>query len=493
MSVSESPRHTVVPLPIRMEVGQDEAFWLTSATVVDARDAASEATADMILDWIGTPVDGAPPAPGHPGTLRITREDGHGHEGYRLVVTSEAVTLAASTDAGLFYAAQTLRQLMEPAVEYEAAFPRAYALPAVEIVDRPRFAWRGAMLDVARHFFSVADAKRFVDLMALYKLNRLHLHLADDQGWRIEIPGWPKLTEIGGSTEVGGGPGGFYTLDDYREIVRYAAERHIVVIPEIDMPGHTNAALASYPELTCDGEERPLYTGIRVGFSYLCPEKEETYRFVEDVVRTLAEVTPGPFVHIGGDEVRQLTDEQYAAFMGRAQAIVAGHGKRVLGWDEIAEVDLVPGAVVQVWRPQREAGPGAIARAVDSGAQVVLSPADRIYLDMKRDSTTVLGLNWAGYNSARDAYEWDPADLVPGVPEAAILGVEAPFWSETLATFSDVTVMALPRLAGVAEIGWTPQASRSWPGYRARIAHHAARWTALGLTFDRTPEVDWED
>ena len=188
--------------------------------------------------------------------------------------------------------------------------------------DRPRFAWRGAMLDVARHFFGVEDVKRYVDLLALYKMNRLHLHLADDQGWRIEIPGWPRLTEHGGSSEVGGGPGGFYTAEDYAEIVRYAAERHVMIVPEIDMPGHTNAALASYPELTCDGEAPPLYTGIRVGFSFLCAEKEETYAFIDAVVGALAALTPGPYIHIGGDEVRQLTGEQYAAFMARAQAIV---------------------------------------------------------------------------------------------------------------------------------------------------------------------------
>ena len=484
------PAHALIPIPAQVRLAPTDTFRLTPTTPVRADDDAASAIGAMVLGWIGPPVDGAPEVPAHSGTLRVLRQPGLGDEGYRLAVTSREIRLEATTDAGLFYAAQTLRQLLAPEIEFEAAFPRAYAVPGVRIEDRPRFAWRGAMLDVARHFLPPEDVKRFIDVMVLYKLNRLHLHLADDQGWRIEIPGWPRLTEVGGRSEVGGGAGGFYTLAEYAEIVRYAAERHVMVVPEIDVPGHTNAALVSYPELTCSGEAPPPYTGIRVGFSFLCVEKEETYAFLDAVMGTLAEVTPGPFLHIGGDEVKQLSAEQYARFVARAQAIVHAHGKRVIGWDEIAEVDLVPGSVVQVWRPL-DPSASPVPHAVAAGAELVLSPADRIYLDMKRDSTTTLGLNWAGYNGIRDAYDWDPAHLLPGVPETSILGVEAPLWSETLATFSDVTLMALPRLVGVAEIGWSPQASRQWDAYRHRLAHHAARWTALGLTYDRAPEVPW--
>lgn len=347
------------------------------------------------------------------------------------------------------------------------------------------------MLDVSRHFFEVEDVERLLDLMALHKLNRLHLHLSDDQGWRIEIPGRPALTRVGGRSQVGGGEGGFYTTADYDRIVAYAADRFIMVVPEIDLPGHTNAALTSIPELNCDGVARPPYTGTRVGFSAVCVDAPATWAFVEDVVAALAAQTPGPYIHLGGDEVRRLSEAEYATFVERAQAVVTASGKTFVGWDDVAEVDLGPGAVVQVWRPQSPAVAASVAEAVAAGATVVLSPSDRIYLDIKYDEDTVLGLTWAGLNGVRDAYDWDPGAFMEGVPEAAVLGVEAPLWSETLATIGDVEFMAFPRLAGVAEAGWSPQAARSWDGYRARLGAQGPRWVALGLNFYRSPEVEW--
>ncbi len=501
----------LVPLPASVELRADSAFVLTGATPIRAEPATPEvqAVAAVLVALVGPTqaetlalpgagTSGSGPSEGDPEagtvTLRLGRDD-LGPEGYELDVTGARVTVTAPTPAGLFYGVQTLRQLMPPAVERGAALARAFPVPAVRVVDRPRFEWRGLMLDVARHFFSVEDVERVVDLMALHKLNRLHLHLSDDQGWRVEVPGRPALTEVGGRSEVGGGPGGFYTTADVERIVAYAAARFVTVVPEIDLPGHTNAALAATPDLSCDGVAPPPYTGIRVGFSAVCVEREETYAFVDDVVAALAAVVPGDVVHLGGDEVRTLAPAQYAAFMARAQAIVASHGRTVMGWDEIAQADLAlaPGAIVQVWRPQSPERAASVARAVQAGARLVLSPADRIYLDMKADSSVALGLTWAGLNGVRDAYDWDPDALVPGVPPAAVLGVEAPLWSETLATVRDVEFMAFPRLAGVAEIGWSPQAARSWDGYRARLAALGVRWTALGVPFYRSPEVDWAD
>ena len=490
----------LIPAPASLALAEELAFEMTPETpiVVAPGDADARRIAHVLADLVGTIEDSTPEvvesatAPSGSVHLRLEPRDELGAEGYALEVSSERVELTAATPAGLFYGVQTLRQLLPPRVEYEAARPVPLPIPAVQITDAPRFAWRGAMLDVSRHFFDVEDVTRYIDLMALYKLNRLHLHLSDDQGWRIEIPGRPELTEIGGQTEVGGGPGGFYTTADYEAIVRYAADRFITIVPEIDLPGHTNAALASTPELNCDGEAPDLYTGIRVGFSFVCVEKEETYAFVEDVVRELAARTPGEVIHLGGDEVHQLTPEQYSAFMTRAQAIVAAHGKRFAAWDEVAEVGLPlsEGAIVQVWRPQSAAASAHVADAARRGARLVLSPADRIYLDMKTDSSMALGLAWAGHNDVRDAYDWDPATLVPGVPESAILGVEAPLWSETLATIRDVEFMAFPRLAGVAEIGWSA-AGRSWDEYRVRLAQHGPRWVALGVPFYRSPQVPW--
>lgn len=408
-----------------------------------------------------------------------------GEEGYELSVTPSGVTLRAHRPAGVFRGIQTLRQLLPPAIELQQAQPGAWELPAVAIRDVPRFAWRGAMLDVARHFFGVADVKRFIDLLALYKMNVLHLHLSDDQGWRIEIQSWPNLALYGGSTQVGGGAGGYYTQAEYADIVAYAARRYITVVPEIDMPGHTNAALASYAELNCDGVARPLYSGVEVGFSALCVERDTVYRFVDDVVRELAALTPGPYIHIGGDEVQTLDRAAYAGFIERAQTIVQSHGKRMIGWEEVAHAALSPTSVVQSWRS------AVAAEAVQQGAKLIMSPASRTYLDMKYASDTPLGLSWAGMIEVQDAYAWDPATLLEGVGEQDILGVEAPLWTETIATREQMDYMVFPRLLGIAEIGWSPANGRGWEEYRSRLAAHGPRLAALGVAFYRSPQVPW--
>jgi hexosaminidase len=338
---------------------------------------------------------------------------------------------------------------------------------------------------VSRHFLPAADVKRFVDLMSLYKLNRLHLHLSDDQGWRLEIKSRPELTRVGASTQVGGGPGGFYTQAEYADLVAYAAARHVMVVPEFDLPGHTNAALASIPALNCDGRAPALYTGIRVGFSTVCADSAATYQFVEDVVREAAALTPGPFLHIGGDEVERLTHPQYLAFIGRVQGIVRKYGKRMIGWGETAPAALDPSSVVQHWK--RDSSDVHAAR----GGSVILSPARKVYLDMKYDSATTLGLRWAALIDVKSAYDWEPGTYIPGVPEARILGVEAPVWSETLATRQDFEFMVFPRLLAVAELGWSAPAVRGWEGFRERLAAHGPRLSALGVNFYRAPEVPW--
>jgi hexosaminidase len=414
-----------------------------------------------------------------------------GDEGYEISIRPERIEIRANAAPGAFYGVQTVRQLLPPSWEHQALrLPGpntpAFAIRAMDIHDRPRFAWRGAMLDVARHFLTVDEVKRYVDLLALHKLNRLHLHLADDQGWRIAIKSWPNLATHGGTTEVGGSPGGFYTQEQYAELVKYAGDRFLTVVPEIDMPGHTNAALASYPELNCDGVARQLYTGIEVGFSSLCLEKEITYKFIHDVVGEISALTPGPYFHIGGDEAKTLKPEQYRAFVERAQGIVQSHGKQMIGWDEIAAVKLLPTSIVQHWRPKETP-----AEAVANGAKVIMSIADRSYLDMKYDASTPIGLNWAGLISVKRSYDWDPAGAAEGVPERALLGVEAPLWSETLANIRDVEFLAYPRLAALAEVGWTRQQDRDWDDFRKRLGAQGPRWTALGVNFYRSPEIPW--
>jgi len=510
--------HTIIPLPASVEWMPSDTFHFTEETQIlfDSTDTEAERVGEFLSGLIGNSTETMPPVEARSsdvtdGNIYLTREGASsslGPEGYELTVTASQVTVRAMNSAGLFYGVQTIRHLLPPVVEYTAAYPQPLSLPGVHITDQPRFGWRGMMLDVARHFLPLHDVKRFIDLAALYKLNRLHLHLSDDQGWRVEIPGWPNLTEYGGSTEVGGGVGGYYSTDEYTELVEYAQDRFITVVPEIDIPGHTNAALASYADLNCDGIARDLYIGTNVGFSALCVDKDITYEFLDDVIREISSRTPGPYFHVGGDEVEELSEEEYITFIERMQSMVGSHGKRMIGWDEIALANLDPGSVVQLWRPywptdqtenmdsaqvalrvEFEAG---ILGAVDAGATVVLSPADRLYLDMKYDTSTVLGLTWAGIPDERMSYDWSISDKFNSLPEDAIAGVEAPLWSETLGTLEDFEYMAFPRLAGVAELGWTSASLRDWAEYRMRLGAQSARWMVLGINFRRSPLIPWD-
>lgn len=425
-------------------------------------------------------------------------------EAYRLSVDKKQIRVQASDVAGLFYGAQTIKQLI-PSHGDNKGQNNKFLIAAGTIEDAPEYAYRGMMLDVARHFFTVEDVKHLIDQIAEYKINHLHFHLSDDQGWRIEIKSWPLLTTIGGSTQVGGQGGGFYTQEDYKEIVKYAQDRFITIVPEIDMPGHTNSALASYGELNPgitvpekgalrydrtnlgeDGMATPLYTGIEVGFSTLATNKEVTYRFIEDVIREISEITPGPYFHIGGDESHVTAMEDYIPFIERAQEIVTKYGKKTLGWDEVAHAKLLPTSVAQYWAKAENA-----IMAIEQGSQVLISPAVKAYLDMQYDSTTHLGLHWAAYIELDEAYNWDPTELEEQIKRENILGVEAPLWTETIVTRSDIEYMTFPRLTAIAEIGWTPKNLRNWESYSKRIAWHGQRWEAQGRNFYKSPKVQW--
>jgi hexosaminidase len=492
----------IVPAPASLVSVPGVSYELTPATriVTKSPKAAGVAAglAAALRRATGYPL---PVRPGPAGTggrhggisLGLSGHPRLGQEGYTLEVSRDGVRLEARTAAGLFRGTQTLRQLLPAKIESATVQPGPWTVPGVRIADRPRFGWRGTMLDVSRHFFSVAEVKRYIDLAALYKVNTLHLHLADDQGWRIVIDSWPRLATVGGSTEVGGGPGGFYTKADYTEIVEYAAARHITVVPEIDMPGHTNAALASYAELNCDGVAPPLYTGTEVGFSSLCVDKEITYRFIDDVIRELAALTPGPYIHIGGDEAHSTEHDDYVKFIERVRDIVASHGKTMMGWKEIAAASIAPGSVAQFWGSTTPSDTDIeqARSAVAQGAKIVMSPCDKAYLDMKYTPSSPFGLSWCGLVEAQDSYTWDPAAVVDGIGDADIRGVEAPLWSETIDDIGDAEFMAYPRLAGIAEIGWSPAAGRSWDDYRLRLAAQGPRWEALSVNFYRSPQVPW--
>ena len=411
--------------------------------------------------------------------LSLNSEKSLGEEGYELSITTDSIRLKANYPAGLFYGMHTLRQFLP------IRSSGTLSLPAVLIRDVPRFEWRGAMLDVARHFFGVEDVKRYIDLISHFKINRLHLHLSDDQGWRIEIKSWPRLVEVGGSTQVGGGKGGYYTQEQYKEIVEYARSRYVTIVPEIDTPGHTNAALASYPELNSSEEAPELYIDTQVGFSTLWINSEITYKFLDDVIRELAALTPAPFIHIGGDEARSTPEQDYKKFIKRIQEIVISHGKFAIGWNEIGEAELFPGTIVQQW-----VGVG-YKNAKKQGAKFILSPANKVYLDMKYDTSTPLGLDWAGLISVKDAYNWEPSNYMEGLEESDILGLEAPLWTETVVTIEDIEYMTFPRLVGVAELAWSPK-GQSWEEFRQRLAAHGERMETMGINFFKSPDVEWE-
>ncbi|MEV6985199.1 beta-N-acetylhexosaminidase [Sphaerisporangium sp. NPDC051017] len=487
----------LVPAPVSVEATGDP-FTLTSATRVVVRSGAGARAASYLARLLRRSTGYALPIVQDAGAgggivLDATAPQGLGPEGYRLEVSGKGVLLAADTGEGLFRGVQTLRQLLPAKAESPSRRPGPWRITGARVTDRPRFAYRGAMLDVARHFFTVRQVKRYIDLAAAYKVNMFHLHLSDDQGWRIAIGKWPRLTEVGGRTAVGGDRGGFYTRNDYREIVKYAQDRYVTVIPEIDTPGHTNAALASYARLNCDGRARRPYTGTDVGFSSLCVGKDVTYRFLDDVIGELARLTPGPYIDIGGDEAKSTRRAGYRAFVARVQKIVHRHGKRMMGWEEIADAKPSPDSVAEHWNPVtgRQDGTELARSAARRGVKLVMAPADHAYLDMKYTARTRLGTDWAGLVDVRRAYAWDPARLVAGVGEDDVLGVEAPLWTETARTSRDLEYLAYPRLPGIAEIGWSPARGRSWDDYRVRLAAQGPRWSARSVNFYHSPQVPW--
>lgn len=488
----KSTLEQLIPLPSQVE-RLEGSFEITKETViVNGGDSATEKTAQYFSNFLKSatgfnlkvvaPQD--KPAKNFIVLEISSANNEMSQEGYQLTILKEGISLIAGSDAGLFYGIQTIRQLLPQEIESSTIQSLKWEIPAVNISDKPLYAYRGSMLDVSRHFFNVADVKKYIDYLAYYKMNVFHLHLTDDQGWRIEIKSWPNLTAIGGQKEVGEGMGGFYTQDNYKEIVQYAADRHITIIPEIDMPGHTNAALASYATLNCNDFATQLYTGTEVGFSSLCTQKEITYQFIEDVIRELSAITPGPYIHIGGDESHVTKKEDYIPFMERVQGIVRKYNKTPIGWDEIATSKVLPGTLAQYWADASNS-----KAAVQQGAKIIMAPARKAYLDMQYDSTTTLGLHWAGYVEVDSAYSWDPATLENGIGFNNIIGIEAPLWTETIDNLKDLQYLTFPRLAGYAEIGWTPTNFRNWETYKLRLAEHSKRWDKMNINYYRSPKV----
>ncbi|MFG3258146.1 beta-N-acetylhexosaminidase [Streptomyces sp. NPDC048172] len=489
------PLDQVIPAPASARA-EGKPYTITAKTVIRVT-KGSQRTGEQLAALLRPSTGYRLPVTTRPGKDGIQLRLGEGgaklgDEGYRLEIGKRAAVIKAPRTAGLFHGVQTLRQLLPAEVESRTKKPGPWQLAGGTITDKPRYGYRAAMLDVSRHFFEKDQVKRWIDQLALYKVNTLHLHLSDDQGWRIAIDSWPRLATYGGSTEVGGGKGGYYTKADYKELLDYAADRHMTVVPEIDMPSHTNAALASYAELNCDGKAPPLYTGTDVGFSSLCVPLERTYDFVDDVIREVAAMTPGPYIHIGGDEAHSTSPEDYVKFMDRVQPVVAKYGKTAIGWHQIT-ASPAKGTVAQYWGYDATSTEerGQVVNAAKKGTPLILSPADRAYIDHKYTKDTPYGLSWAGFVEVQRSYDWDPGTYLEGAPADSVLGVEAPMWSETFGENEPLDYMTFPRLPGIAELGWSPRSTHDWDRYKARLSQQAPRWDQLGVEYYRSPQVPW--
>ena len=482
---------TLIPKPKSVTETHEGPFFITEADRVQSEGAdglqavvrrVSEA---LKLGDVTTSEDGRIQLVlNEPGAGESTPESGAA-EAYTLKITPDLVTLSASSEKGLHRGSETLAQLL---VEGDLG---EKMLPACAIEDEPRYGWRGISMDVSRTFYPVEEIQGLIDLLSLYRMNTLHLHLSDDQGWRLEVQELPKLTSISGKTAGDGNRAGFYTTRDFENIVQYAADRGIDVIAEFDIPGHTNAATHAYGELTPSGEPTAAYSGSKVGFSVLYPDVPFTDTFLEDVFTTAAKSTSSPYVHIGGDEALEQPKDQYDQLIEKAAAVVTGAGKKPVAWQEAASAELPDGAVLQWWRPQED--PAQVVKAAGEGAKVLMSPAPHAYLDLKYDAATPYGQDWAGFVELKDSYDWDPAAEIEGVEDADVIGVEAGMWTEYIRDYEQLMYMLLPRIPALAEVAWTEQSERDYDDFTSRIGDHPKYWDARGLKWHASPGVNWRD
>ncbi|WP_159708692.1 beta-N-acetylhexosaminidase [Arthrobacter sp. 18067] len=497
----------LIPRPSHVALLDGPAFTLGSTARITASDSAV-AVAQQLASLLrrGTGYELPIVEDTRPGdiSLELTDTFDGGPEAYVLTAGEDEVRLTASTGAGLFNGVQTLRQLFPAAVEGADRSDNTWVIPAVEIADAPRFAYRGLMLDVARSFFTVEEVKAQIDVMTQFKLNALHLHLTDDQAWRIEIhepehnpSGLPyaQLTALGGQGAVevptavpARGRQGFYTQQDFRDIQAYAATKNVLVIPEIDLPGHVNAALASIPQLNPDGAAKPMSTTAEVGWSTLTADLPATYEFVREVLGQLAAITVGPYLHIGGDEAKVTEHDDYVAMVQQFVQIGADTGKTVVGWNEFAAVELPEGAVIQYWHG--DFAP-VVQQAEQSGATVIMSPAANTYLDQKYASDSPIGLEWVegGPFTWSEYYNWDPAQ--GGLKDQQILGVEGPLWTETVRDNEQAQWLLYPRAVSLAEVAWSGQEVRNAGDFRRRLGAMGERLAKQGVVFQEAPDVEW--
>ncbi|MEY4135066.1 MAG: hypothetical protein RL386_1416 [Bacteroidota bacterium] len=523
---AQAPAIQIIPQPVEILREKGE-FILGKTTTIGYNSPDAQKAAELLVQKLNTPTGFALKATaGAAAAIQLNIYEKNdprlGLEGYFLQTGPKGMVLSANTPAGLFYGIQTLLQLFPKAIESKTGTPGNWSVPAVRITDYPRFGWRGIMLDVSRHFFTKAEVKAYIDQIARYKYNTLHWHLTDDNGWRVEIKALPRLTEVGAwrverSGHFGDRPnpkpgeaatyGGFYTHEDIREVVRYAAERHVTIVPEIDVPGHSMAAIAAYPELSCTKD-----TSIRVNpgtpFSEwygngtfkmlvdntLNPSDENVYAFLEKVFTEIADLFPNPYIHVGGDEcykgywakdpgcqalmkklgIRHVEDLQ-GYFMGRVEKILSARGKKLLGWDEILEGGISPGATVMSWRGTK----GGI-EAAEMGHDVVMTPTTYAYLDYNQGEQTVDPRIYAGLRVSK-CYSFEP--VPDGVDAKHILGGQGNIWTEQIPNTRHLEYMSYPRAWALAEVYWSPKTARDWPDFARRMETHFLRAESAEINY----------
>ena len=459
-------------------------------------------------------------------SLELVNDKSIPKEGYRLQVNANGVSLKATTAAGIFYAVQTLLQLLPSEIESKTTIANtSWKVPYVTIEDHPRFGWRGVMLDVVRHWFDKEQVKEFIDNMVRFKFNMLHLHLSDDQGWRIEIKSLPKLTEVGAWRAPRTGRwgdftkptpdepktyGGFYTQEDMKELIAYAQERYVTIMPEIDVPGHSLAAVACYPELTCTtdssyqvnaGERFMIWPGNGTFYGILdntlCPANEKVYEFLDKVFTEIAALFPFEYIHMGGDEcykgfweksdaVKQLMQrenlkdmhEVQSYFVKRVQKIINSKGKKMMGWDEIMDGGLASGASVMSWQGMRGGTTAAKAKH-----HVVMSPNDFAYVDLYQGDPVAEPPSYSKV-LLKKSYEFNP--LPPGVDSQYILGGQANLWGERLHTVRHMQYMMWPRTLAIAESVWSPTSKKNWPNFVRRVENQFERFDFAEVNYSRS-------
>ncbi len=520
----DHPELSLLPLPASI-VREEGYFHLTQETVI-VTDQQTQAIGTLLANLLAPALgflprvltDEHPPLPTI--SLGIDFQLAHlGQEGYMLKVTASQATLRAIHPAGVFYAAQTLRQLLPVEIFSSTPVSRTWTIPAVSIEDVPRFSWRGCMLDSARHFIPKQEVIKLIDVLTLHKMNVLHLHLTDDQGWRIEIKKYPKLTEVGAyrrETVIGharrprgydGTPhGGFYNQEDLREIVAYAADRFMTVVPEIDMPGHAQSAIAAYPELGV--LKAPVEVATTWGIHpYLYNPTEKVLQFLKDVLSEVMAIFPSTFIHIGGDEAikdqwqgsqqvqalikaleLQDEDELQSWFLSQIGTFLAHHHRRLLGWDEILAGGLPSGATVMSWRGIE----GGIV-AAQSHHDVVMTPTSSVYLDYYQSNDPAEPLAIGGYLPVDKVYAFDPIPTVLTPAQAQhILGAQCNLWSEYVPTTQHLEYLLFPRAIALSEVVWTPKERLAFSDFRGRLAVHEARLASLNVNFRPVEKLDQE-